>query len=108
MEITEQILRYWAAEFEKIVPPDDMLRRGASVVQSMKRFDSHVMKKPREEQTAEYERFNQTMNELLKVPPQLVIEAIEREKRERAEEAKRTGKRGRGRPPKSESAKRTK
>jgi DNA-binding protein H-NS len=100
MEITEQVLRRWAEEFKKIVPPEDILRRGASIVQPMKRFEAHVIKKPRKEQEAEYERFNQSMNELLKVPPQVVKDAIAAEKRHREEEAQRTGKRGRGRPPK--------
>jgi hypothetical protein len=57
--------------------------------------------------TSEYNTFSKAMNQILKVNPQDVKAAIEDEKRAREEEAKRTGKRGRGRPPKDKSAKGT-
>jgi hypothetical protein len=50
--------------------------------------------------TAEYETFNSAMNNILRADPNAVKAAMEAEKREREEEARRTGKRGRGRPPK--------
>jgi hypothetical protein len=55
-------------------------------------------------QTSEYNTFNKAMDTILKTDPDAVKAAMEREKREREEEAKRTGKRGRGRPPKNKSA----
>jgi DNA invertase Pin-like site-specific DNA recombinase len=57
---------------------------------------------------SEYDKFSRAMDRVLKADPHSVKAAMEREKHEREEEAKRTGKRGRGRPPKSESAKRAK
>ena len=50
--------------------------------------------------TPEYEKFNAAMNTILRADPKAVKAAMEAEKRERAMEAERTGKRGRGRPPK--------
>jgi hypothetical protein len=49
----------------------------------------------------EYENFSNAMNSVLRADPHDVKVAMEAEKREREQEAKRTGKRGRGRPPKS-------
>jgi hypothetical protein len=48
----------------------------------------------------EYETFSSTMNMILKANPEVVKAAMEADKRERAAEQERTGKRGRGRPPK--------
>jgi hypothetical protein len=48
----------------------------------------------------EYDTFSRTMDTILKADPAIVKAAMEAEKRERAEEAKVQGKRGRGRPPK--------
>ena len=48
----------------------------------------------------EYERFNKAMDHILRADPKAVKAAMEAEKRERAIEVERTGKRGRGRPPK--------
>lgn len=48
----------------------------------------------------ESERFNKAMATILKADPKAVKAAMEAEKRERELEAQRTGKRGRGRPPK--------
>jgi hypothetical protein len=56
-------------------------------------------------QKTELDRFNSALDRLLKADPAKVKAGMEREKREREEEAKRTGKRGRGRPPKGKSAK---
>jgi hypothetical protein len=47
----------------------------------------------------EYETFDRAMTTILKARPSDVKAAMEAEKRERAEEQRRTGKRGRGRPP---------
>jgi len=52
-------------------------------------------------QSREYETFSSTMDKVLKADPAIVKAAMEAEKRERAEEAKIQGKRGRGRPPKN-------
>jgi hypothetical protein len=51
----------------------------------------------------EYERFSGAIDTILRANPADVKAAMEAEKRERAMEAKRTGKRGRGRPPKRNS-----
>jgi hypothetical protein len=51
----------------------------------------------------EYEKFSTTMDTILKANPGQVKAAMKAEKRERALEAERTGKRGRGRPPKRSS-----
>jgi hypothetical protein len=52
----------------------------------------------------QYEAFSGAMNTLLRADPKQVKAAMEADKRERAEESKVTGKRGRGRPPKQSSA----
>ena len=49
----------------------------------------------------EYQAFTKAMGTILKADPEAVKAAMEAEKRERELEAQRTGKRGRGRPPKS-------
>jgi hypothetical protein len=49
----------------------------------------------------ELEKFDQAMITILRADPKVVKAAMEADKRERANEAKRTGKRGRGRPPKT-------
>jgi hypothetical protein len=48
----------------------------------------------------EYEKFSKAMDTILKADPKAVKAAMEEEKRERELEQRRTGKRGRGRPPK--------
>jgi hypothetical protein len=48
----------------------------------------------------EFERFETGMKTILRADPEAVKAAMEAEKRERTMEAVRTGKRGRGRPPK--------
>jgi predicted ArsR family transcriptional regulator len=55
---------------------------------------------------SEYKTFSNAMNTILKADPEAVKAAMEAEKRERALEAERTGKRGRGRPPKSSASSR--
>jgi hypothetical protein len=52
----------------------------------------------------EYEQFNTAMDKILRADPKIVKAAMEEEKRERKMEAERTGKRGRGRPPKSSAS----
>jgi predicted ArsR family transcriptional regulator len=52
----------------------------------------------------EYQTFTKAMGAILKADPRAVKAAMEAEKQERAMETSRTGKRGRGRPPKSASA----
>jgi predicted ArsR family transcriptional regulator len=52
----------------------------------------------------EYQTFSKAIGTILKADPEAVKAAMEAEKRERAMEAERTGKRGRGRPPKSSSS----
>jgi predicted ArsR family transcriptional regulator len=52
----------------------------------------------------EYQTFSAAMGTILKADPNAVKAAMEAEKRERAMEAERTGKRGRGRPPKQSSS----
>jgi AT-hook transcription factor len=52
----------------------------------------------------EYAVFTQTMRTILKADPHAVKAAMDAEKQERALEAVRTGKRGRGRPPKSSAS----
>jgi hypothetical protein len=52
----------------------------------------------------EYRAFSNTMSTILKADPKAVKAAMEAEKRERRMEAERTGKRGRGRPPKSSAS----
>jgi hypothetical protein len=51
----------------------------------------------------EYDTFSKAMDTILKADPEAVKAAIEAEKSERKMEAQRTGKRGRGRPPKKSS-----
>lgn len=87
MEISEQTLRYWAAGFKKIVPKGDRLRRGASVVQQMKKFEAYVMKRPKDNQDSEYEVFNETMDAILKADAVKVKTPMGAEKKDR--EAKR-------------------
>jgi predicted ArsR family transcriptional regulator len=50
--------------------------------------------------TPEYDTFDDAMKTILNADPKAVKSAMEADKRERAMEAERTGKRGRGRPPK--------
>jgi predicted ArsR family transcriptional regulator len=52
----------------------------------------------------EYSAFNKAMGTILRADPKAVKEAMEADKRERTLEAERTGKRGRGRPPKSSAS----
>ena len=52
----------------------------------------------------EYDAFSKAMDTILKAKPEVVKAAMEAEKQEREEEQRRTGKRGRGRPPKHSSA----
>ena len=54
--------------------------------------------------SAEYESFTKAMGTILKADPASVKSAMDAEKRERQLEAQRTGKRGRGRPPKSSAS----
>jgi hypothetical protein len=49
----------------------------------------------------EFDRFNNAMDTILRADPKAVKAAMEAEKRERAMQAERMGKRGRGRPPKT-------
>lgn len=49
----------------------------------------------------EYNSFSNAMDTILRANPGKVKEAMDAEKRERELEAERTGKRGRGRPPKN-------
>jgi hypothetical protein len=51
----------------------------------------------------EFKVFSNAMSTILKSDPEVVKLAMEEERKEREEEAKRTGKRGRGRPPKISS-----
>jgi hypothetical protein len=53
---------------------------------------------------SEYDTFNSAMKTILRADPAAVKAAMEAEKRQRAMEAERTGKRGRGRPPKQSHA----
>jgi predicted ArsR family transcriptional regulator len=55
-------------------------------------------------QSKEYNTFNKAMDTILRADPKAVKEAMDAEKRERQLEAERTGKRGRGRPPKHASS----
>jgi len=50
--------------------------------------------------TKEYKAFSTAMGTILKADPEAVKAAMDAEKNERAMEVERTGKRGRGRPPK--------
>jgi predicted ArsR family transcriptional regulator len=54
----------------------------------------------------EYQSFTKAMGTILKADPEAVKAAMDAEKRERQLEAQRTGKRGRGRPPKSSASSR--
>jgi hypothetical protein len=54
--------------------------------------------------SAQYIAFSKAMDSVLKADPDAVRAAMEAEKRERELEQQRTGKRGRGRPPKQSSA----
>lgn len=55
---------------------------------------------------SEYETFKGAMSSILRADPKAVKAAMEAEKRQRALEAERTGKRGRGRPSKSSASSR--
>ncbi len=90
--LDDDYLRYAAKLMETFVPTRDRLRKGASITQFMKRLEGAIMKVPPDEQEGEYERFNQAMEKLLKVPPQVVKDAMEQEKKERAEERGRKAK----------------
>lgn len=57
------------------------------------------MKRSRDK-SAEQARFDEAMERVLKADPKAVKAAMEAERKEREQEAKKTGKRGRGRPPK--------
>lgn len=61
--------------------------------------------KPRRSDS-EYARFSESMNAILKADPNAVKAAMDAERRERAIETERTGKRGRGRPPKHSASSR--
>ncbi|HEX4155717.1 MAG TPA: hypothetical protein VHY48_08900 [Acidobacteriaceae bacterium] len=54
--------------------------------------------------TEEFSRFSHAMDTILKADPAAVKAAMEAEKKARADEARATGKRGRGRPSKHSSA----
>jgi hypothetical protein len=54
----------------------------------------------------EYQTFTKAMGTILKADPDAVKAAMEADKRNRELEAQRTGKRGRGRPPKSSASSR--
>jgi hypothetical protein len=54
----------------------------------------------------EYQTFTKAMGTILKANPEVVKSAMEADKRERELEQQRTGKRGRGRPPKSSASSR--
>jgi hypothetical protein len=58
----------------------------------------------RKAENPEYDQFSKAMETILKANPEAVKAAMEAEKRDRAMEAERTGKRGRGRPSKHSSA----
>lgn len=53
---------------------------------------------------SEYAQFSDVMNTILRADPNAVKAAMNAEKRERQMEIERTGKRGRGRPPKHASS----
>jgi predicted ArsR family transcriptional regulator len=53
-----------------------------------------------ESKSGEFKNFDQAMSKILKADPEAVKAAMEAEKRERELQAEKTGKRGRGRPPK--------
>jgi len=55
---------------------------------------------------AEYSHFSNAMDAILRADPVAVKAAMDAEKREREMEAERTGKRGRGRPPKTSASSR--
>jgi hypothetical protein len=59
---------------------------------------------PHSKPSNEYKAFSDAMDSILRADPDDVKAAMEAEKRERKVEAQRTGKRGRGRPPKSSSS----
>ena len=50
---------------------------------------------------SEFSQFSRSMDKILRADPSAVKAAMEAEKRERELQAQRTGKRGRGRPPKA-------
>jgi hypothetical protein len=52
----------------------------------------------------EFTAFREGIGKILRANPSIVKVAMEAEKQERAAEAKQTGKRGRGRPPKAASS----
>jgi len=52
----------------------------------------------------EYDKFSKAMGTILKANPEVVKSAMEAERIEREEDIRRTGKRGRGRPPKTSSS----
>jgi hypothetical protein len=56
--------------------------------------------------STEYQTFSKAMDTILKADPQAVKAAMEAEKREREIQQSITGKRGRGRPPKSSASSR--
>jgi hypothetical protein len=88
MEVSEENLHLWADQFSKLVPKEDRLRKGASVVQSMKKVEEHIKQLPREKQNEEYERFNEAMEQILKIPPEAVKAAMEADKKEREKKRK--------------------
>jgi hypothetical protein len=58
----------------------------------------------RTKNSKEWTAFDKAMKNVLRADPKAVKAAMEAEKRDRAMEAERTGKRGRGRPPKHASS----
>jgi len=54
--------------------------------------------------STEYKQFSTAMGTILKADPDAVKAAMEAEKKERKMAAERTGKRGRGRPPKTSAS----
>jgi hypothetical protein len=55
---------------------------------------------------SEYDNFSKTMDTILHADPKAVKAAMDADKRARAEEQQKTGKRGRGRPPKTSASSR--
>jgi hypothetical protein len=75
--------------------------RRNSVKKEFLAIDAHISRLPKEKQNDAYEEFATTMDAILQADPRRVKAAMEADKQGRAKEAERTGKRGRGRPPKN-------
>jgi hypothetical protein len=102
MWVPDEFLQNWADAFAMMPGIHDV--RKHSVKKEIAAIDAHIKRLPKQRQNEAYEEFAAAMEAVLHADPREVKAAMGADKQVRALEAERTGKRGRGRPPKHSSA----